>query len=257
MTCRNSLREHGYLDREFATPCVIWDEVNAGDLGAELATRLGLPERADALWPLQSAAWDEDTFYDLVEVFHDLVARPRHTVSCQDEDDVCGPHYTDHDTEAGRRIYRYLVNQLLDEHGVEFRLAEAGEDTGRLVRSIDAARAELIEHTLQTPEPIIRDRVDHAVSLFRRRGATEHEKRSAATALALVLEERRALLKHELLSKDEGALFQIANQFAVRHQRDGQRDDYDAAFRDWVFWWFLATIELTNRVLDRQDAGSP
>ena len=78
-----------------------------------------------------------------------------------------------------------------------------------------------------------------------------HDKRSAAITLALVLEERRNLLKEELLTKDEGALFQIANQFAVRHQNLDQRSDYDPAFRDWIFWWYLATIELTNRLMER------
>ncbi len=70
----------------------------------------------------------------------------------------------------------------------------------------------------------------------------------------LVLEERRSPLKAELQRRDEGALFQIANEFAVRHQRDGQRGDYDEAFRDWVFWWYLATIELTDRIIARDAA---
>ncbi|WP_198682005.1 hypothetical protein [Kribbella rubisoli] len=70
--------------------------------------------------------------------------------------------------------------------------------------------------------------------------------------LALVLEERRALLKEELLSKDERALFEIANGFAIRHQKENQRADYNPAFRDWVFWWYLATIELTNRMITQR-----
>ncbi len=67
-----------------------------------------------------------------------------------------------------------------------------------------------------------------------------------------MLEERRALLKEALVSKDGGALFQIANGFAIRHNRAGQQGDYDPAFLDWVFWWYLATIKLTDQLLDRQ-----
>ena len=44
-------------------------------------------------------------------------------------------------------------------------------------------------------------------------------KRSAILTIAGVLEERRQLIKAELGSADEGALFQIANKFAIRHQR--------------------------------------
>jgi hypothetical protein len=70
------------------------------------------------------------------------------------------------------------------------------------------------------------------------------ERRSAVITLAGLLEERRDLLRAELLTKDEGALFQIANAFAIRHQRADQRGDYDSAFLDWLFWWYLGTVEL-------------
>ncbi len=56
-------------------------------------------------------------------------------------------------------------------------------------------------------DPTSGDPVRHAVALFRRRGATAHDKRSAVVALAGVLEERRQLLKAQLLRGDEGALF--------------------------------------------------
>jgi hypothetical protein len=62
-------------------------------------------------------------------------------------------------------------------------------------------------------------------------------------------------LKAELLTKDEGALFTIANQFAVRHQRANQRGDYDSAFLDWLFWWYLDTVQLTDQLLARQASG--
>ena len=46
-------------------------------------------------------------------------------------------------------------------------------------------------------------------------------------------------------------MFSLANEFAIRHQRRGQQGDYDPAFLDWIFWWYLATIELTDRLLAR------
>jgi len=56
----------------------------------------------------------------------------------------------------------------------------------------------------------------------RYRNASEHDKRSACIALAGVLEERRALLNQDMMKKDEGALFDIANNFAIRHQKAQQ-----------------------------------
>jgi hypothetical protein len=98
--------------------------------------------------------------------------------------------------------------------------------------------------------------VEHAIALFRARAAGIPEKRSAIVALAGLLEERRQLLKVELLSEDEGAIFNIANGYNLRHRRAGQRTDYDEVFLDWIFWWYLATIELTDRLLRRQAGAS-
>ena len=116
-------------------------------------------------------------------------------------------------------------------------------------------RDNLLEQALTTPDAADRSEVEHAVQLLRARGATREDKRSAVVALARVLEHRRGLLKEQLPRRDEGALFQIANEFDLRHRRAGQRDDYGEAFLDWVFWWYLGTVELTDRLLAEQDLG--
>ena len=59
------------------------------------------------------------------------------------------------------------------------------------------------------------------------------------------------MLKEALFSKDEVALFVIANKFDLRHGDEKQHTDYDPAFLDWVFRWYLATVELTDRLLAR------
>lgn len=240
----------GYLARDFPEPCVDdhRDEQGGRNLNTELQQRLDTPAHP-TLWPLQPEAWDTDTFYGLIEVFHDLVARPRSRWRHEFND--CGLHFENFDPDSGRRVYRALVNRILDQAGIELRVAESGEDVGRLIHLADEARTDLVQRTLAFPDPAVVGRVGHAIALFRGRDATEHHKRSAIVALHLVLEERRKLLKKSLLRKDEGALFQIANEFALRHGRE-QQSDYDPVFLDWVFWWYLATVELTDRLLARQ-----
>lgn len=244
----SSLQADGYLDRALPKLCVDAHEGVEPDPEALLANRLGVPD----LWPLQPQTWSEDVFYDLIEVFHDLVARPRarHYHSWKQ----CGWHYRDFATDIGRALYRWKVNTLLEAGGVELRLAEDGEDIGRLVHLVDDARTELVERTLASPDPGVAGPVGHAIALFRSRAATEHDKRSAIYTLHRVLEKRQALLKKELFSKDEDALFHIANKFDLRHSNDKQHPDYDPAFHDWVFWWYLATVELSDRLLVRQSA---
>jgi hypothetical protein len=240
--------DRGYLDKEFPAGCVddrAFVPVNESDV---LEERLGVPN----LWPLdKSAPWDDDIWFGLVEVVHDLVARPR-TRQWHDWDQ-CGWHYSDFAIEPARQLYQYRVNQLFERADVPLRMSTEGEDTGRLVGTTDEARDQLVNRLLTITEPLRADRIRHAIALFRSRGASDEDKRSAIIALAGVLEERRSLLKDELLRKDEGALFQIANQFAIRHQNAMQRADYDPAFLDWIFWWYAATVELLDRLTRRHE----
>lgn len=245
----NELYLHGYFGRTVLPPCV--DNYGYEELaGSEvLAERLGLPD----LWPLRPDTWDEDIFFGLIEVFHDLAVRPR-SRSMHDHDG-CGWHYAAFCTDTGRALYRLRVNRLLASAGLALRLAESGEDVGRLVRTVDEGRTDLLDRALRTPDPGVAARVVHAVAQFRGRTATEHDKRSALLTLAGVLEERRELIRDKVGKKDEGALFTIANEFAIRHQRRGQQSNYDPIFLDWMFWWYLGTVELTDRLLARPDTS--
>jgi hypothetical protein len=243
----SELERRGYLDQVFPRPCVNDGEGPEPDPGAELERRLGIA----ALWPLMPDSWDDNTFYGLIEVYHDLVSRPSernyHSFSS------CGWHYRRFSVAAGRRVYRWRANELLQAAGITYRLSDSGEDQGRLVAVFDDGRSELLALAVSNAQPGTAARVSHAIAMFRRRDSTAEDKRSALITLAGILEERRQLVRAEMGSPDEGALFQIANKFAIRHQNAQQLRNYDPAFLDWVFWWYLATVELTNRVVSRQD----
>lgn len=211
--------------------------------------RLGIPH----LWPLDPQTWDEDTFYGLIEVFHDLVSRPR--MRRFHDWNMCGWHHSEFHNGPARVLYRWKVNQLLREAGIEYELAAEGEVLGRLVSVTDDARSALVHRALNDGAPDITTRVRHAIALFRGRDTTAESKRSAIVALAGILEERRALIKDQVGKPDEGALFEIANRYSLRHRKADQRGDYDEAFLDWIFWWYLATVELTNRLIESRGAG--
>ncbi|MGW4689659.1 hypothetical protein ACWEPM_32870 [Streptomyces sp. NPDC004244] len=233
--------ENGYLVEHFGEECV--DDPNElPDASALIERRLGIPD----LWPLAPETWDEDTFYGLIEVFHDLVSRPRmrdlHTWN------NCGWHHSEFHNGPARILYRAKVNELLHNAGTEYELASEGEDLGRLVAVTDEARSQLVHQVLSESPPDVTADVRHAIALYRSRDASPESKRSAIFNLGRVLEERRALIKDQL-GKDEGALFEIANRFDLRHRRADQRGEYDEAFLDWIFWWYLGTVELTNELI--------
>jgi hypothetical protein len=74
-------------------------------------------------------------------------------------------------------------------------------------------------------------------------------RRSAIVTLAGILELRKALLKDNLTRRDESDLFEIANRFDLRHRNDSQLVDYDDNFLEWIFYWYLATVDLTEKLI--------
>lgn len=239
------LDERGYFERSFKKDCV--DDPRTLDPSVLIEEELGVAD----LWPLAAERLndDADLFLDVIEVLGEFVAAPtnRHGHSYGG----CGWHHQDFRIPMGRDIYYWQVNRLLDRATIHLRLATSGEDRGRLVETNGDARDDLVAATVEGASEAARSPIEHAISLFRRRGSTVEDKRSACTALAGVLEFRRTLLKTELFRRDEAALFQIANEFDVRHRTESQKGDYDPVFLDWIFWWYLGTIELTDRIISR------
>ncbi|HBX76267.1 MAG TPA: hypothetical protein DEG43_01345 [Acidimicrobiaceae bacterium] len=188
--------------------------------------------------------WTEDDLYDFIEVMHDLAARP--TSGCFHNYAGCGFHPRAYDRQSGQRLYRWRMNQVLVNSGLGVQMASDGEDIGRIIRATPVGVEVLAGEVLAATPAEDVDEVHHAIATFRGRASTKVEKRAAIVTLAGVLESRRDLIKVELLRKDEGALFQIANEFNLRHRNQRQRDQYDEPFLDWCFYWYLGTINLTN-----------
>ena len=245
------LDERGYFERAFQKDCV--DDPRSIDPSVLIEEEIG----ASDLWPLSIGRLmdDLDVFMDVIEVLGEFVAAPQNRSN--HSYGGCGWHHGDFNIQMGRDIYFWLVNRLLDRSSINLRLATSGEDRGRLIEVHGDERNDFVTATIEGADQHTRSPIEHAVALFRRRGATVEDKRSACTALAGVLELRRSLLKEGLYRRDEGALFQIANEFDVRHRSESQKGDYDPIFLDWIFWWYLGTIELTDRIIARQaEVGS-
>jgi hypothetical protein len=207
----------------------------------------------EGLWPVGRAYEEhesDDLLFDVVEAFDELVVMP--TARNHHGYGGCGWHYRNFNHQFGRRAYRFEVNRILGFAGVPYRIAESGEDAGRVVAAGSDDLAPLLLRAAERERAGDGIDVQHAVALYRSRGATAENKRSAIVALAGVLERHRNLLKEELLKADEGALFHIANGFDLRHRDMSQKVDYDPAFLDWIVYVYLASIELVEALVSRQ-----
>ena len=244
----NQLAEAGYFQEHFGYDCVDAGDV-PGKLGGDIAAALLFHLRRESLWPFPEkfSGLSEDELFDVVEFLHDHISKPvdgyLHTYA------QCGWHYHTFDTKAGQVEYRARVNLLLESYKGGFEINELGE-----VRELpQPGTAPLLAANLPTSDVNISARVESAIGKFRRYRSTAAERRDAIRDLADVLEYLRPKLKSVLTKQDEADLFNIANNFGVRHHNQQQKSDYDVSiWLSWMFYFYLATIHAAMRMLERK-----
>lgn len=238
------LHDAHYFAEALGTICVEGRERVAQAAKRQLERRVGKG------YLLQAPAddWTEEDLCDFIEVFHDLAARP---VRGKYHEPGCEWHPTTFSPAVGRAVYRWRVNRVLVPTTFRYTCALDGEDVGRMVVAVAEPFASLVDEALVSPSDA-RGEVAHAIALFRDRTATPEDYRSAILSLARILESNRDLLKAELLSADENDLFLIANKFDLRHKNRTQQGDYRQDFLEWLFYWYLATIQLTEKLRPSQ-----
>lgn len=88
------------------------------------------------------------------------------------------------------------------------------------------------------------------------RQRSQNDERKAIRELADVFEwlKKTQKLQQALDRKDESALFEIANNFAIRHHDPKQKSNYDQGiWYNWIFHFYLATYHAVIRSLIKQE----
>jgi hypothetical protein len=247
-----SIESKGFLQRDFGYFCVDAGEV-PGNVGADLRIHFYLATtiRIEKSIAEFFTTTDEAGLLTLIEFLHDHVAKPEDGTGRYHSFSGCGWHYTSgrFDAEAARGEWRSLVNTFIKFYGDGFELSANGE----VVRLAPDGLAPLFDTAVPAAagEANIA-KVETAVRMFRRGLSSREEQKQAIRALVDLLEFYRPQVKEHLLSKDENALFEIANKYAIRHHRADQKDDYDDVWLRWLFYFYLSTVHLVLGLVHHQ-----
>jgi len=241
-----------FLNRDYFQEAFGYDCVDAGlvpgivgsDVGAYMFRKL----RRD-LWPIHKRVMDfsEDDLFDVIEFLYDLVSKPIGGWFHQFSD--CGWHYNQFDASAGRDEFRQEINEILLGYSDGYELNTSGE----LVFSGDPGLKELLDEDSPEFDPLNVDKkLEYAVRRFRHHRASVEDKQEAVRVLADVLEFLRPNVEILLTKKDAGDLYNIANNYGIRHHNLSQKNDYEKdIFLKWIFYSYLATIRLSVDIISK------
>lgn len=173
-----------------------------------------------------------ESIFDLIEFLSDYVSEPL-SARLQRISDSGVP------AEDALEKWRESVNEFLWQLDPPHNLTANKEIE---ISPPSAGLRRLVDNHV-SPSRDAREKIDHACRLFLKRGATVHDRRSALKDLADVLEPMRNDLNTCIGRKDTNKLFDIANNYGIRHNNREQME-LDENYARWFFYSVLATIDL-------------
>lgn len=239
-----------YFQEALGYTCVDAGRV-PGTMGRDPEMYAFLRLRKPDLFPIEpDKLYSENDVFDLIEFLYDHVSKPVH--GWYHDYMACGWHYDKFDKKAGQEEFRQAVNEFLQDYQGGWELSENGE----ILAKGDPGLENLFTAPLPSSDPKnVTERVQAAIRKFRRHKSTIEDRKDAVRDLVDVLEYLRPQAKAVLHKKDESDVFMIANNFGIRHHNQLQKTDYDPAiWLSWMFYFFLATIHATVRLIDREQS---
>lgn len=245
----NKLDSEGYFQKYFGIDCQ--DGFIQGELGCDIDAIMFLNLKKENLFPIRAnlTEYTEDDFFDVIEFLHDHCSKG--ISGYHHEWNSCGYHYNQFDDQEGHKYFRDLLNPILKDYKSGFEISEEGEI---LVLS-DQGLSNLFDAEIPTKDQEnISTKISAAILKFRRYKSTLDDRKEAIRELADVLEFLKPEIKQVLNKKDESDIFNIANNFGIRHHNLEQKVDYDKSiWYSWIFYFYLATLHAILRISKKKN----
>ena len=195
----------------------------------------------------------EDNLFDVIQFLYDHMSQPGEYGELTSDTGFNYWGFINYDEVEVKKEYREKINTMLADYKEGYKLGEEGE--------ILAIGSYGLEQILDADIPAYDDKnvdskVRSAVRKWRNRHLDLSEKKQAIVELADVFEWLRKSKKLDkaLSKKDEAVLFEIANNFGIRHHNPNQKSDYDKdIWYAWMFHFYLATYHAAIRILKRKE----
>jgi hypothetical protein len=198
----------------------------------------------------------EDHVFEALEFLHDHVSRPGMWTQMTSDTGYNYSDYDGYDEGAGQVEFRKEANAFLADYKSGFEITAEGKV---LALGSDGLQHILDAKLVAYDEVNVDSKVRSAIIKWRNRHLSLDEKRAAIRDLADVFEwlKKTKNLEKILDRKDESAIFDIANNFAVRHHNPQQKTNYDQAiWYAWMFHFYLATYHAAIRLLIKHEQKS-
>jgi hypothetical protein len=204
--------------------------------------------RKENLYPIYSklSNYTEDDLFDVLEFLHDHCSKGLH--GHFHSWNQCGYHYEEFNDLEGQKYFREIINPILKDYQNGYEISDSGE----ILILSDNGLSNLFEADIPTNDKDnIANKINSSILKFRRHKSTLDDRKQAIRELADVLEYLRPEIKKHLSKKDENDIFNIANNFGIRHHNLDQITGYDKAiWYSWIFYYYLATLHAVLRMIN-------
>jgi len=193
---------------------------------------------------------EKNRIFDTIEFLYQYISEPSGWGPKVDETNYNYFDYSVYNSRKGKKFFQIDVNHILVVFEEGYELTKDGEILFKGNDSQNYIETEFPPYDIENIDSLI----NKAIKQWKNRNQTLDEKKQAIINLANVFEflKKEGTLKNVLKTEDSSDLFNIANNFSIRHYNQLQKTEYDPEiWYDWIIQFYLATCTTTLKLIKK------